>query len=447
MTSRHFIALAFCVLIFQPLRAVEPAPPATSEETPATKIFPPKSAFGLDEVHARAGFPNLFAKLKGDGDVSFAYLGGSITAAAGWRVLSLDWLREQYPAAHLIEINAAISGTPSSFGAFRVGREVLLQKPDLLFVEFAVNDGGGNPERTRRAMEGIVRQTWRANPKTDICFVYTLAETDLKTIQSGKLQVSAENMERVAEHYGIPSIHFGVEVARLEKDGKLIFTAPLPKTPEDLAKLGDKIVFTGDKVHPHVATGHPLYLAAIQRAWEPIKLVSTGGAHILPEPLDALNWENARLVPIADVKREGEWQQLTADALPVKNAGHALPPLWSAGKKGDALTFKFKGRAFGLYSLKGPDAGNFRVTVDDLPPVEAAQFDSYCVTGRWRISPWIYPNELPAAEHTVRIELLGTSPDKVAILKPKNVTITNAEQRDATNLHASDVMVLGEMLP
>ena len=56
-----------------------------------------------------------------------------------------------------------IAFTGSDLGVFRVQQDVLSKQPDLLFVEFAVNDGGAAPEQIIRCMEGIVRQTWRAN--------------------------------------------------------------------------------------------------------------------------------------------------------------------------------------------------------------------------------------------------------------------------------------------
>ena len=79
-------------------------------------------------------------------------------------------------SATISEINAAIGGTGSDLGVFRFKQDVLVQKPDLVFIEFAVNDGGATPEQIFRCMEGIVRQTWSALPECDICFVYTLTE-------------------------------------------------------------------------------------------------------------------------------------------------------------------------------------------------------------------------------------------------------------------------------
>lgn len=398
----------------------------------------------IPETQARGGLPNVIRKLSAGSDVRVAYLGGSITAVEGWRVLSREWLQKDFPKARVSEINAAISGTPSHFGAFRLGREVLAEKPDLLFIEFAVNDGGGNPERTRRAMEGIVRQTWQADPTTDICFIYTIQKGDLPTYQGGHLPVSVENMEKVAAHYGIPCINFGPEVARLEKAGELAFTGKLPATEEEKAAAQGKIIFTGDGVHPHVETGHPLYLAAIRRAWPLISAASKGTAHALPVPLDAGAWQSAELIPMTDIQHEGDWKELPARSPVTASAGARVPAMWCGEKAGSSLSFSFTGTCFGIYALKGPDCGNYRVTVDSLPPVEAARFDSFCAADRWRVSPWIYPTDLPDRLHHVRIEMLGTAPDKQAILKDGFAALP-PDQRDGKRLYLSDVMVIGRI--
>src|SRR6185295_12521558 len=109
-------------------------------------------------------------------------------------------------------------------------------------------------------------QTWRHDSTIDICFVYTLAGNMLETLQQERFPRSATAMEKVADHYGIPSIHMGVEVARLEKAGKLIFKGEKPKTEAERAALGDKILFSPDAVHPYTDTGHQIYMEAVVRS-------------------------------------------------------------------------------------------------------------------------------------------------------------------------------------
>ena len=115
----------------------------------AKESFPLRNAV---ELTARDGLPNFLSKMRAGKPVRVAYLGGSITAAPGWRVQSRQWLQEKYPAATVEEIHAAIGGTGSDLGVFRLQADVLRHNPDLLFVEFAVNDGGAPPARIQKTM-------------------------------------------------------------------------------------------------------------------------------------------------------------------------------------------------------------------------------------------------------------------------------------------------------
>jgi lysophospholipase L1-like esterase len=256
------------------------------------------------ECRPRNGLPNFLAKANTAGaEIKIGYLGGSITAQNGWRPKTLAHFQKTYPQAKFSEINAAIGGTGSDLGVFRLKQDVLDHKPDLMFVEFAVNDGGASPEQIFRCMEGIVRQTWKALPECDICFVYTLTEALAPAMLEGKFQRSASAMEKIADHYGIPTIHMAMEVAKLAKEGKLVWKAKLPKTDEEKKALEGKFVFAPDSVHPHVETGHELYLAgdcALAGA-DQGGIEITAAAHALGAPFIATNYEQAKLLPITAV--------------------------------------------------------------------------------------------------------------------------------------------------
>ncbi len=183
---------------------------------------PPFPLVDAKECRPRQGLPNFLAKARTPGAlVKVAYLGGSITEQPGWRPKTLAYFQKTYPDANFSEINAAIGGTGSDLGVYRLKHDVLDGKPDLLFVEFATNDGGAPPFQIQKCMEGIVRQTWKLLPDCDICFVYTLVESAAGPMLEGKFQRAASAMEAIAEHYGIPSVHLAMEVARLAKEGKL----------------------------------------------------------------------------------------------------------------------------------------------------------------------------------------------------------------------------------
>ena len=241
----------------------------------------------VQETQIRGGLPDFHAKASAGEPVRVAYLGGSITAAEGWRPKTLRFLQEHYPQTKVEEIFAAVAGTGSPLGAMRFDRDVLAKQPDLLFVEFAVNDRALPALRIEEAMEGIVRKLWRRYPRADICFVYTLSKNMVKDYAAGKLSSSATAMENVARHYGIPSIAFGVEVSRQLDSGRWVFQAAKELGETDEA---GRTVFSHDGTHP-LEAGHVLYAGAVRRAWPLLTNELKAKAHELPEPLHVDNWE------------------------------------------------------------------------------------------------------------------------------------------------------------
>lgn len=397
------------------------------------------------ECQTRGGVPNFFQKLRSGREVRVGYLGGSITAAPGWRVKSLKWLQSKYPKAKLTEINAAIGGTGSDLGVFRLQQDVLQHLPDLLFVEFAVNDGGAPPERIIQAMEGIVRQTLKADASTDICFVYTISEPVLADAKAGRYQRSATAMELVAEHYDIPTIHLGLEVARKVGDGSLVFKG----TRSNQAQPSDKspMIFSTDGVHPLVETGHELYLQAITRSFEKLTGLGTPEAHRVPNPLDAANWEDAKLVPITESMLRGQWEKLDSAKHPLaKRFNSKLPVMWSTSDPTASLSFKFRGRQAAMYDLVGPDCGQLAVRVDDRAAVTVRRIDGYCTYHR--LSKFTVYTGADSKPHRAQLALLAEPPDKKAILFERNRPDLekNPAKYEGINWYIGSIMLLGDLV-
>jgi lysophospholipase L1-like esterase len=399
------------------------------------------------ECEPRTGFPNFLAKANTSGaEIRIAYFGGSITAQPGWRPKTRAHFQKTFPKAKFSEINAAIGGTGSDLGVFRLGQDVLEKKPDLMFVEFATNDGGASPEQIFRCMEGIVRQTWRAVPLCDICFVYTLTEAHSPAMLDGKFQRSASAMEKIAGHYGIPSIHMAMEVAKLAKEGRLVWKAPLPKTEDEKKVLGDKFVFAPDGVHPHTDTGHELYLQAIVRSMEPITAASkSSGAHPLAAPFIATNYEAAKLLPITDAALSKGFAHLD----PMKDDfgkrwANRMTTLHKGSQPGETISFKFRGTRAGIYDIVGPECGQVIVTLDSQPPKIVPRFDSYC-TGH-RLSTMLIGSDLPDEIHTVKIEIHPQQPDKVKILAQRNQTMDKPERFEGTAFYPGAILIVGEIV-
>ncbi len=401
----------------------------------------------VQECRPRNGLPNFFAKATTAGaEVKIAYLGGSITAQPGWRPKTLAHFQKTFPTAKFSEINAAIGGTGSDLGVFRLKQDVLDAKPDLLFVEFAVNDGGAEPQQIFRCMEGIVRQTWRTLPQCDIAFVYTITEQLSPALLEGRFPRAASAMEKVADHYGIPTIHMCMEVARLAKAGKLVWKAPLPKTPEEKAKLGGQFVFAPDGVHPHIETGHELYLQAVVRSLPVMREASKStSAHKLGTPFIATNYEHAKLLPISEAVLSKDFTLLDAktDAFG-KRWANRMTSLHKGSQPGATLTFKFKGTRCSIYDIIGPDCGQVIVTVDNQPPRTVPRFDSYCTYHR--LATLGLGTELPDTIHTVRIEVHPEQPDKAKILATRNNTMDKPERYHGTAFYPGAILLVGELV-
>lgn len=398
------------------------------------------------ECRQRGGLPNVAAKLKAGQPVKVAYLGGSITAANGWRVKTLAWMQAQYPQAKLSEIHAAIGGTGSDLGVYRVGFDALRHKPDLLFVEFAVNDGGADPREIHRCMEGIVRQTWAADPATDICYVYTLTGNMVDELKGGKFPRAASAMEAVADHYAIPSIHFGVEVVKRIGEDKLVFKASKSPTPEERKAYGDRLLFTDDNVHP-LEAGHGLYAEVFARHAPALFAAGKAGAHVPGKPLVADNYEKASMLPLEKAKPGAGWTRLDPTTDPrAKSFANRMPGLYRADQPGTKLSFRFKGTAAGIYDLLGPDCGQLKVSVDGEKPRTVARIDGYCTYHR--IAVLRLASGLPDAVHTIDIEIDSAVPDKAKILFPDNRPDMekNPTKYAGTTWYAGGIMLIGELV-
>ena len=408
------------------------------------------------ECSPREGLPNFLAKAAAGRELKVAYLGGSITAQPGYRVKTLAHLKREFPNSKFEEINAAIGGTGSDLGVFRIEHDVFAGRPDLLFVEFAVNDGGAQPVQIIRAMEGIVRKTWKTFPDCDVCFVYTFTESLFPDMKAGNFNRSASTMEMVAEHYGIPTIHMGLEAVRLESEGKLAMKAPDAKVErvsgDELNKNAPiavgpdgKIPFSQDGVHPYTDTGHRLYTEAVIRSLPLIRGAnSTPKVHALPAPLDPANYQNTVMLPLEKARRTGPWTQLPADTGLGKSFGTRMGAVWKAEPDAE-LSFKFKGSAAKVYDLVGPDCGKIEISVDGKTSTQL-RFDPYCTYSRLATAG--IASELnDNAVHEVKVRVLADKFNKENILFEKNRPdfAKSPAKYEPTNWYAGAIFLIGEL--
>ena len=365
----------------------------------------------LEEFHQRDGLPNLFRKVQDSRQVRIAYLGGSITAAEdGWRDLTFDWFRLNFSQTAFYQKDAAIGGTGSNLGVFRVDRDVLDFNPDLVFIEFAVNDGSKTREDILRAMEGIVRKCWNSNPYMDICFVYTATNRHVLKLTEGEFHTSVLAMEELAGYYGIPSIHMGIEVARLYDEGKIILTG----NPEENE---NKIVFTGDNVHPLAESGHPIYASVVAKYLDKMQRKKATFRHDLSEPYREDNWENAKMLGVSTIERIGVWEKLLPEHEFVQKFSKFMPEIYKA-TSGAKLKFNFNGKYLALYDLIGPGTGMIKVSIDGNEQ-KVERFDSYCTY--YRLSRKVLDDDLNEGMHEVEITVLDEKMDKGNMIREDRI--------------------------
>lgn len=159
-------------------------------------VFAAEQTYGIDNLNNESG------------DLVIAYLGGSITEGAGATgsnryatQLTNRYFKTKYPSKNVIEVNAGVGGTPSDLGLFRMAKDVSSKNPDVVFVEFAVNDTGRDEKTVKQNMEGIVRQLSRLPKQPVVIFLYT-AKADFAAVDK-----TIAYHQKIADYYGIASIN------------------------------------------------------------------------------------------------------------------------------------------------------------------------------------------------------------------------------------------------
>ena len=167
----------------------------------------------------RADLANVFNKLTVDKSLTVAYFGGSVTAGAGasasdstsWRGLTYNTLVSSYPDATVTMVNAAIGGSGSRAGSFRVDTDIIAQNPDLVFVEFVVNDDycGENSASAAKYYETVIRKIRTALSNAEIISIFTTNSGHANSTGAETMNAKAAVHDAVAAHYGITSIDVG----------------------------------------------------------------------------------------------------------------------------------------------------------------------------------------------------------------------------------------------
>ena len=168
-----------------------------------------------DYIEYGTSLQNVNHKLLTEKSVNIAYYGGSITQGYGasdsaniWRNKTKEWFGKHYPDAEINEIYACFGESGTYLGTYLLDEYVLSGKPDLVFLEYAINDryAGLTKEQSKRGYETIIRSVKEQYPKCDIVSLITI---DYGTKEDAWYFEQAAAHAEIARAYNVPILFMG----------------------------------------------------------------------------------------------------------------------------------------------------------------------------------------------------------------------------------------------
>jgi lysophospholipase L1-like esterase len=334
ITQRHLISRrAAMLLLTSYVLAPSGIPAATPDGLTADIVA--RSQLSTGDLGRLA---RVFAKARRGEPIKLGVIGGSITAGAiasspanSYSGLLLAWWRKRFPRCEIDLINAGIGGTGSMYGALRAGRDLLSGTPDLVVIEFAVNDNWTDGE----AYEGLVRQVLAQPNQPAVILLFMMWE------RGGNDQ---EMQAKVGRHYHLPMVSF--------RD------ALWPEISAGRMKWRDYIV---DTVHPNDA-GHAAaarFLTAMcETGMNAVTTKAFDAGDPLPPPLHS------------DAFQQVGWRD-AAELTPLENQGWRRSiddndkPVWLGTERGGRISFDWSGTGLVAVLARAPDNSNrLRVGID-----------------------------------------------------------------------------------
>ncbi|MGH7716517.1 MAG: hypothetical protein ACREML_11035, partial [Vulcanimicrobiaceae bacterium] len=150
---------------------------------------------------SRKGLSRFGARLRSGNGARIVAFGGTLTYDGYYLASLARTLTKAYTGAILDTATRGLPGFGCERAVFRT-RSVCDLNPDLVIVEFAIEDAKYSSEGIAQAAEGIVRQLRTNDPDREIAFVYFSSPGQ---IASGATARVTAKWESVAEYYGIPS--------------------------------------------------------------------------------------------------------------------------------------------------------------------------------------------------------------------------------------------------
>lgn len=277
---------------------------------------------------------NLMKRAANGESLVIGFLGGSITQGSlsstpktCYAYLVYEWWKKSFPNAAFSFVNGGIGGTTSHYGGARAWKDVLCYRPDIVTVDFSVNDDAN--EFFEETYEGTLRRLLMA-PSAPAVVVLNNVFYD-----TGKNAQDYHN--RVADHYGIPHVSIKDTVYPDVESGKIV-----------------RADITPDNLHPN-DKGHRLVADEICKLLDSIKAeveeaiageniedksMKTEESILLPEPLTENAYEHSRLIQIQD--NEAILDGFLVDPIEKKGMLDIFKNGWTAAHTNDKISFEIE---------------------------------------------------------------------------------------------------------
>lgn len=278
---------------------------------------------------------NLMKRAANGESLVIGFLGGSITQGSlsstpktCYAYLVYEWWKKSFPNAAFSFVNGGIGGTTSHYGGARAWKDVLCYRPDIVTVDFSVNDDAN--EFFEETYEGMLRRLLAA-PSAPAVVVLNNVFYDI-----GKNAQDYHN--RIADHYGIPHVSIKDTVYPDVESGKIV-----------------RADITPDNLHPN-DKGHRLVADEICKLLDSIKAemeeetiageniegksTKTEASVLLPAPLTENACEHSRLIQIQD--NEAILDGFLVDPIEKKGMLDIFKNGWTAAHTNDKISFEIE---------------------------------------------------------------------------------------------------------
>ena len=278
---------------------------------------------------------NLMKRAANGESLVIGFLGGSITQGSlsstpktCYAYLVYEWWKKSFPNAAFSFVNGGIGGTTSHYGGARAWKDVLCYRPDIVTVDFSVNDDAN--EFFEETYEGTLRRLLMA-PSAPAVVVLNNVFYD-----TGKNAQDYHN--RIADHYGIPHVSIKDTIFPDVESGKIV-----------------RADITPDNLHPN-DKGHSLVADEICKLLDSIKAeveeeaiageniedksMKTEESIVLPEPLTENAYEHSRLIQIQD--NEAILDGFLVDPIEKKGMLDIFKNGWTAAHTNDKSSFEIE---------------------------------------------------------------------------------------------------------